>query len=758
MILPVGITVSRRKVLCDLRKLVDHRSALSFDLSEFHRQGILAALAVVGHIDGKNVFLPSGQFGRIVHAAAINLHGVNAAQSTDQPFLAELTVIQFHKVHHAPQDRCPERIRFALPCSHDQPQGLAVDFLAHLVVQLECGAHAADAVVAQLQAVVVEVQTHPIGGCEKCNGGRILSHDLGTELDARRQRCGVTVLLCEEQSFLLHRQAGVDLAQNRQILTAVAQDTRFNGMLAVRYIISAIAKADLRLVRRIWGIGMISPYISGLYINSLIKAISFTNLILFITLVASLNLLQMLFDYWQSILSVKLNQTLIYNISNDLFQKIFHSRYEQYGNIDCSYYVDQINKDSHLIVQFFLQNAAAIIFQSVTIVVSGVIIFRVDKILCVIVFLLIPFYIASFKLNDKKMYSSRKKRKEAANKYFSCYSEQIGKLRHIKQATLYKEMENRLFLAFDTMLHAELDSTKIDCFFSNINQTIIIIAYVSIIGIGGYKVSIGDLSVGYFTIINTYFNMTISAVSYFVGLAGSYQDAKISFQRVDKIMNQPNENIGSKKVEKIQEVKIESLSISYEKKEVLNLYNYSFHCGRIYGIVGKNGSGKTTVLNAMINIFSGEHMGEIFYNGISLNDLDMPQIRRQKVSYVEQHPTMFNISVQNYLHFGVDYSELVGYNQSILLKMFELEYLLDKEINENGSNLSGGEKQKLSIVRSLSKDSSLILLDEPTSALDQKSITTLIEYLELRKQQAIIVIVSHDSRILSSCDELVEMR
>ena len=151
-------------------------------------------------------------------------------------------------------------------------------------------------------------------------------------------------------------------------------------------------------------------------------------------------------------------------------------------------------------------------------------------------------------------------------------------------------------------------------------------------------------------------------------------------------------------------------------------------------------------------------MGEIFYNGISLNDLDMPKIRRQKVSYVEQHPTMFNISVQNYLHFGVDYSELVGYNQSILLKMFELEYLLDKEINENGSNLSGGEKQKLSIVRSLSKDSSLILLDEPTSALDQKSITTLIEYLELRKQQAIIVIVSHDSRILSSCDELVEMR
>ena len=119
-------------------------------MSELHRQRILTGFAVVRRIDGENVFLPSGQFGRIVHAAAINLHGVNAAQRTDQPFLAELTVIQFHKVHHAPQDRCPERIRLALPCSHDQPQSLAVDFLAHLVVQLERSAHAADAVVTQL--------------------------------------------------------------------------------------------------------------------------------------------------------------------------------------------------------------------------------------------------------------------------------------------------------------------------------------------------------------------------------------------------------------------------------------------------------------------------------------------------------------------------------------------------------------------------------------------------------------------------------
>ena len=195
-------------------------------MSELHRQRILTGFAVVRRIDGENVFLPSGQLCRVVHPGAVDFHGMDAAQGTDQPFLVELTVIHFHEVHHTLQDCGTEGIGFALPCVHNQPQSLAVDFLAHLVVQLECSAYAADAVVAQLQAVIVEVQTHPVGGCEECHGKSILAHDLGTELDARRQRCSVTVLLCEEQGFLLHRQTRIHLAENREVFATVAQDNR----------------------------------------------------------------------------------------------------------------------------------------------------------------------------------------------------------------------------------------------------------------------------------------------------------------------------------------------------------------------------------------------------------------------------------------------------------------------------------------------------------------------------------------------------
>lgn len=77
----------------------------------------------------------------------------------------------------------------------------------------------------------------------------------------------------------------------------------------------------------------------------------------------------------------------------------------------------------------------------------------------------------------------------------------------------------------------------------------------------------------------------------------------------------------------------------------------------------------------------------------------MPLLRRQKISYVEQTPVMLNMPVKAFLNFGIEQSQSVAETQKMLIEMLEIDGLLTKDINENGSNLSGGEKQKLSIVR-----------------------------------------------------------
>ena len=136
---------------------------------ELHRQCVFPALAVVGGVDGVNVPPPARKLGGVIPADTVELHGMDSAQRTDKPLRAVLSMIQLHKVHHAPQDSRPEGIRSALPRFHDVPQGFAVDFFAQLVVQLQRRAHAADAVVAQLHAVVK---------CAKAPCFREVSHTL----------------------------------------------------------------------------------------------------------------------------------------------------------------------------------------------------------------------------------------------------------------------------------------------------------------------------------------------------------------------------------------------------------------------------------------------------------------------------------------------------------------------------------------------------------------------------------------------------
>ena len=538
------------------------------------------------------------------------------------------------------------------------------------------------------------------------------------------------------------------LMKSREVICAIKQIARSNYKLVL---------SQIFIIFFLWAVGVVSPYLSGLYIDELIAGISFHSFVAFILIIAAANFLKIALRYLQSLVSTNLGQRMVHQINNILFQKIFTSNYAYYCNIDCAYYIDQINRDSNAVVNFLISNIFNFFLQAATIIASAVIVFQADKLLCVIILLLIPFYICTFLLNKNKMHTAKAALKQRLNQYASNCAEQINKLSYIKRNTLYHEMSERLTRSFNHLLSASLHSVSVGYLFTNLNQVVIILAYLCIIGIGGYKVTTGALSIGLFSVINTYFNMMISSVSYFVGIAGSYQDTKISFQRIQKILQTPDEDKGDLLPESIHQVEVKDFSLQYGSHVILNHCNVTFRAGCIYGLRGPNGTGKTTLLNALVGLFSGEISGHIYYDGISINQLDMPALRRKKISYIEQTPVLLNMSVRDYLHFGIEQNHAVSENQEHLLKVWDIDYLLDKEMNENGSNFSGGEKQKLALVRALSKESSLILLDEPTSALDKPSVAKLIDLLQSIKSNTIIIVVSHDLDMLEHCDEVINL-
>lgn len=540
----------------------------------------------------------------------------------------------------------------------------------------------------------------------------------------------------------------IKLMKSKEVIHAIKQIAQSNYKLVL---------SQIFIIFFLWAVGVATPYLSGLYIDELVAGIRFDSFVAFILIIAIANFLKIALRYLQSLVSTNLGQRMVHQINNLIFQKIFTSKYAYYCNIDCAYYIDQINRDSNAVVNFLISNIFNFFLQAATIIASAVIVFRADKLLCVIILLLIPFYICTFLLNKNKMHTAKAALKQRLNKYASSCAEQINKLSYVKRNMLYSEMSDRLGCSFEKLLTASLHSISVDYLFTNLNQVVIILAYLFIIGIGGYKVSTGVLSIGLFSVINTYFNMMLGSVSYFVGIAGSYQDTKVSFQRIEKILQAPDEEKGEQGIDSIQKVECKDFSLRHGNHVLLDHCSITFHRGRIYGLHGQNGTGKTTFLNALVGLFSGETSGTICYNGIATDRLNMPLLRRQKISYVEQTPVMLNMPVKAFLNFGIEQSQSVAETQKTLIEMLKIDGLLTKDINENGSNLSGGEKQKLSIVRALSKESFLILLDEPTSALDKDSIEKLMTLLKQRKTQAIILLVSHDQKVLEQCDEVIDI-
>ena len=182
-------------------------------------------------------------------------------------------------------------------------------------------------------------------------------------------------------------------------------------------------------------------------------------------------------------------------------------------------------------------------------------------------------------------------------------------------------------------------------------------------------------------------------------------------------------------------------------EKFLFLINYVFNKGKIYVIIGKNGTGKTTLMYSILGMFDGKYRGDILFNNENILDVDMEYMRKNVIGYSEQLPVIFNGTVfDNIFLYGNKSKKSIMYNK---LK-------LTKRLSHNGKNISGGEKLKISIERVFVKNSSIIIWDEPSSMLDSASVTELANILQDIKKDKIIIIVTHDKKIINIADKVID--
>ncbi len=210
----------------------------------------------------------------------------------------------------------------------------------------------------------------------------------------------------------------------------------------------------------------------------------------------------------------------------------------------------------------------------------------------------------------------------------------------------------------------------------------------------------------------------------------------------------------------IIDIKFQNVSFDYSQntKKVIKDLNFSLHKGESLGIVGRSGSGKTTILNLLTNFYK-PISGMILINNKNINCLDTDSFRK-RISYLPQNPELFNDTIRNNLLYGlkkkIDDKFLID-----LLKKCYCEFIsdlpekLDSKVGDRGLLLSGGQRQRLVIARAILNNSDLIIMDEATTGLDDYSEKRSLQTLKSIKSSTIQIISSHRMNTIKNTDKIL---
>ncbi len=507
------------------------------------------------------------------------------------------------------------------------------------------------------------------------------------------------------------------------------------------------------------------PYYTGQFIDFLSAANkenkNITILLKYASILVSAGILGIILGYISNRLNVILSIKTTNSIKRMLVIHLQKSSHLHTSKINTGYLNQRITSDANSLSSFSINLIQNIIVKSLLIIIPALVLFTFSPVITIIFIVFVIIYYILYIILRKKVYKRNLILKERQAEHMSAQLEQLTHISFIKKFGLLFNFINRYDITYSKLFKSTLKYQTTSYSFTAAENLVRILAQIVLFIWGGILVFDGSITIGQFTIMSTYLSIMLNASGFFLGLSKYTQDALVSLDRINELLNMKRDHYGEIDLTSINTIELNNCTFSYGKDILINKFNYKFIKGNIYVITGENGSGKSTLTDIILGIYNSNLHGLLLYNNISAEKLNLIGIQQNNIGYCEQDPTFFKDTLFNNIICGNTSNcktKMLG-----LIDYFGLSDLiasLEDGINSyisNKTSFSGGEKYKLSIIRALIKEPDVLILDEPTAALDTQGKCRLVDLLISLKKTKIIIIISHDSKINKIADYVLEL-
>lgn len=459
----------------------------------------------------------------------------------------------------------------------------------------------------------------------------------------------------------------------------------------------------------------------------------------------------------------KISTAITRDIRNDIFEKVQQFTANEFNQIGTSSMITRTNNDAFQIQQFVNVLLRTALMTPIMFIFSFIMTARASLPLSYIIAATIPLIILGVVIVAKVTKPISENQQSSLDDLNRISRENLSGIRVIRafnndnyEQARFNETNHR-FTKYSKKLFKIMTMTQ-PIFFMLMN-----IAGLSIYWVAAHLISSGSLEIGQLVAFMDYLFHAMFSIMLFCTVFMMYPRAEVSAKRIEEVFKlEPlikNTPIESNINEQVS-IEFDHVTFVYPDGEEPVLQDVSFKVskGQMIAFIGSTGSGKSTLVN-LIPRFYDVSSGSIKINGKDIRDYDVLELR-DKLGVIPQKAVLFSGSIADNIRFGkkdatdeeVEYAAQVAQAYPFIMKK---EHGFDEEISEGATNVSGGQKQRLSIARALVRKAQIYIFDDSFSALDFKTDAILRKELKKEMKDSIMMVVAQRISSIMEADQII---